>query len=166
MPIVGPFIAPNDYGGLKGLSTPQLLLNLLRFIHGNIDKTQPIAVMMVQANLEKAFNRVSHQLVIMDLFDMMVPGWLLRILISYLPGRNMKLKHKGVSSSIYYLPGSSPQGVSLGVLLFLMKFRGAFLRPQVPRNYLNDQCHSPIFTGKFVDDSCHARAFNTSECLS
>ena len=48
-----------------------------------MDKNQPYAVLISLIDLEKDFNRVSHQLVIEDLADMYVPGWLLLILISY-----------------------------------------------------------------------------------
>jgi hypothetical protein len=61
-------------------------------------------------DLSKAFNRVSHQMVIEDLYDMHVPAWLFLILSSYLTGRSMILTYKGASSSPRSLPGSSTQG--------------------------------------------------------
>ena len=57
-PFVGPHIDPANFGGMKGLSTMHLLLKLLHFIHSNVDRSQPHAVLLVQADLEKAFNRV------------------------------------------------------------------------------------------------------------
>ena len=76
---------------------------------------------------------MSHQRVIEDLYDMKVPGWLLLILISYLTDRKMILKFRGVLSALHSLPGSSPQGTVLGVILFIIYFNGAALRPSIPR---------------------------------
>ena len=153
------------------------LIRLLHFIHGNVDRLEPHAVLLAQADLKGAFQRVSHQNVIMDLHDMSVPGYLLRIIASYLNGRNMTLKFRGVESSRFFLPSSSPQGVFLGVFLFIVIFNGAFLRPRVPRNI--DRCRSCIrfdyfscnhvisnvFTAKYVDDSSRARVINLLEDL-
>ena len=43
------------------------------------------------------------------------------------------LKFRGILSSIRLLPGSSPQGTVLGVILFIIYFNGAALRPSIPR---------------------------------
>ena len=105
---------------------------------------------MAMIDLSKAFNRVSHQMVIEDLFDMHVPSWLLRILCSYLTERSMIISFNGVSSSSRSLPGSSPQGAFLGIFLFIVKFNGASLRPAIPRLFL--ECKEKVATCK--DDSC------------
>ena len=136
----------------------------------------PHAVVLAQLDIEKAFNSVSHILVIEDLHDMLVPGYLLRILISFLTKRNFSLRFNGKESKRHFLNGSSPQGIFLGVLIFLVKFNGAFLRPKIPRNLLEEnrvseeiltkECHGRNFTARFVDDSCKAVAFNLQECLS
>ena len=83
--------------------------------------------------MSKAFNRMSHQLLIQDLFDMKVPGWLLLILISYLTERKIIIKFRGVLSGLQSLFGSFPQGAVLGVILFIIYFNGAALRPDIPR---------------------------------
>ena len=57
---------------------------------------------------------------IIRLSDWGVPGWLLRILISYLTGRSMILRFKGVESVRHWMPGGSPQGALLGVILYLV----------------------------------------------
>ena len=84
LPYLEPFIDPGQCGGLKGSSITHYLVKLLNFIHIKLDKKEPHAVLLGMIDLEIAFNRVSHQLVIQDLADMKVPGWLLLILISYL----------------------------------------------------------------------------------
>ena len=122
MPIIEPFLDPNNYGGVKNSSTSHYLLNLLHFIHKNLDNREPHAVVLAQVDLFKAFNSVSHRLVILDLFDMHVPGWILKILVFFLTKRNMTLRYNGVESERHFLPGSAPQGIFLGVLIFLVKY--------------------------------------------
>ena len=166
MPIIGPHIDPANYGGLKGSSTTHYLINLLHFIHSHVDQPKQHAVLLAQADIQKAFNNVFHQLVIQDMFDMHVPGWLLRIFVSYLTGRNMTLRYAGATSSSHMLPGSSPQGVYLGVLLFIIKFNGAFLCPTIPRQTLTDKCHKDKFTAKYIDDTSRAQVVDLKECLT
>ena len=132
-PYIEPFIDPGQCGGLKGSSITHYLVKLLHFVHSYMDLRHPYAVLLALVDLEKAFNRVSHQLVIEDLADMCVPGWLLLILISYLTERSMYMRYKGATSSRRLLPGSSPQGAFLGILLFIIIFNGALLRPAIPR---------------------------------
>ena len=134
-PYIEPYIDPGQCGGMKKTSITHYLVKLLNFVHMNLDKKEPHAVLMALIDLEKAFNRVSHQLVIEDLADMHVPGWLLLILISYLTNRSMFMRYKGCTSSRKLLPGSSPQGAFLGILLFIIIFNGALLRPAIPRQY-------------------------------
>ena len=130
-PNIEPFIDPGQCGGLKGSSITYYLVKLLHFVHSYLDRSTPHAVLLALVDLEKAFNRVSHQLVIEDLADMNVPGWLLLILISYLTERSMYMRYRGSTSTRKLLPGSSPQGAYLGILLFIIIFNGALLRPAV-----------------------------------
>ena len=157
LPFIYPYIDPAQCGGLKGSSITHYLIKLLHFIHINLDKTEPHAVLLALIDLEKAFNKVSHQLLIEDLADMHVPGWLLLILISYLTGRSMYMKYKGASSTQKLLPGSSPQGAFLGVLIFIIIFNGALLRPKIPRPYL--------LTLKYIDDLSILIALNLKQKL-
>ena len=158
MPYIEPFIDPGQCGGLKGSSITHYLVKLLNFVHVKLDMKQPHAVLLALIDMEKAFNRVSHQLVIEDLADMNVPGWLLLILISYLTERSMYMRYRGSSSSRRMLPGSTPQGALLGILLFIIKFNGALLRPLIPR--LNS------LSLKYIDDLSLLRAINLKSSLS
>ena len=133
LPVVNPFLDPGQCGGLKKSSISHYLLKLLHFTHFNLDRTQPHAVLWGCVDISKAFNRMSHQLLIQDLFDMKGPGLLLLILISYFTERKMMFKFRGVLSGLHSLFGSSPQGTVLGVILFIIYFNGAALRPDIPR---------------------------------
>ena len=77
MPVVTPFLDPANYGGLKKTSTTNYLLNLLNFIHQELNEDKPQAVMLTQGDMKKAFNKISHFDIIVDLQAMKVPGWLL-----------------------------------------------------------------------------------------
>ena len=156
LPIVDPFLDPGQCGGLKKSSISNYLIKLLHYIHFNLDRPKPHAVLLACIDMSKAFNRMSHQQVIEDLFDMKVPGWLLLILISYLTDRKMMMKFRGVLSSLHSLPGSSPQGTVLGVILFIIYFNGAALRPEIPRPswpFFSKRNNDPVaLKMKFVDD--------------
>ena len=156
-PFVEPFLDPGQCGGLKGSSISHYLVKLLHFIHSYLDKKEPHAVLLALVDLEKAFNRVSHRRVVEDLADMHVPGWLLSILVSYLTERSMFLKFDGAYSTRKLLPGSSPQGAFLGILLFLIIFNGALLRPGIPR--------IDSLSLKYIDDLSLLQAINLKDLL-
>ena len=139
IPIVQPYLDPCQFG-FKGSSISHYLLQLLKFIHEHLDLKNPHAVVVALVDLSKAFNRISHQMVIQDLFDMHVPSWLLLILISYLSGRSMVLGYNGANSRPRSLPGSSPQGAFLGIFIFIVKYNGAALRPKIPRILFSNPC--------------------------
>ena len=147
IPFVNPYLDPGQCGGLRKSSISHYLIKLLHFIHFNLDRPDAHAVILAAVDMSKAFNRVSHQIVIEDLFAMKVPGWLLLILISYLKDRKMVMKFTGALSALRLLPGSSPQGTVLGVILFIIIFNGAALRPAIPRPVW------PFFSKKHNDPS-------------
>ena len=156
LPMVEPYLDPCQYG-LKGASINHYLFKLLKFIHEYLDLKNPYAVIMAMIDLSKAFNRVSHQMVIEDLHDMHVPPWLLLILISYLTERSMVLTYKDATSSPRSLPGSSPQGAFLGIFFFIVKYNAASLRPQIPRITFETGCRAKYKTCKLVDCQKHAK---------
>ena len=161
MPIVQPFLDPCQYG-LKGASINHYMIKLLKFVHEHLDLRDPHAVVVALVDLSKAFNRISHQMVIEDLFDMHVPPWLLLILISYLTERSMILSYNGARSSPRSLPGSSPQGAFLGIFFFVVKYNGAALRPLIPRLVMS-QCQSKYKTCKLNTCTKHKHAKDTHE---
>ena len=64
--------------------------------------------------------------------DWGVPGWLLRILASYLTNRSMILRYKNEQSTKHFLPGGGPQAVTLGLLMFLVEANDAGMDPLPP----------------------------------
>ena len=64
---------PGQYG-MKGSSIVHYLIKFLHFIHSTLDLRKLYAVLAALVDLSKAFNGVSHLLVIQDLFDMHASG--------------------------------------------------------------------------------------------
>ena len=162
--IIKPFLDP-DQCGLKGFSITHYLVKLMHFVQSSLDNRTPHAVLVASVDISKAFNRIDHNLVIQDLYDMQTPAWLLHIVISYLSDRSMFLTFNNSTSSQKSLPGGGPQGAYLGGLIFIIKYNGAFLRPPVPR-----PIHGPVSASKskkvkFVDDGSIAVSVNLKQCL-
>ena len=114
-----------QYGGLKGSSISHYLIEFVNYILFNQDLKIPNAVLAVQIDFSKAFNRINHNAVITILSNMNVPGWLLNIVIGFLTERDMILRFKGHSSRSESLPGGGPQGTLLGLFLFLILINAA-----------------------------------------
>ena len=147
------------------MSITHYLIKLLHFTHSVLDKKQPHAVLAACIDLSKAFNRVSHELLIQDLYDMHTPSWLLKIIISYLSNRTMVLTYNGEQSSAKELPGGGPQGAFLGGLIFIIKYNGAFLRPPIPPLISGPVTKSKAEKVKYVDDGSVAVSINLKKCL-
>ena len=133
-------------------------------------------------DLAKAYNRGSPRKVLLDLFDMHTPGFLLAIIASYMTGRTMRLNYNGSWSKPQSMPGSFSQGCYLFMLLFIVQFNGALLRPPVPKcicSASEKECNdervnfmkrkgdiesiSKTTTAKFLDDISAAGAYNLKE---
>ena len=68
---------------------------------------------MMTIDMAKAFNRLDHNVLVTILHDIGVPPCALRLVVSYLSNRHMKVHHQGVESQTHDLPGSGPQGAIL-----------------------------------------------------
>ena len=165
-PYVSTKLDPGQMGGRKGCSIVHYLITLFHFILSGTDTTDkaPKAVIIALIDYSKGFNRISHNKLIIRLSDWGVPGWLLRILCSYLKDRSMTLRHKGTESSPHPLPGGSAQGCVLGILSFIVDISdsGMDVPSQPPPNPDEVDVHSlpqpqPAVTAsevrqKFIDD--------------
>ena len=150
---------------MKGFSITDYLIKLLHFVHSTLDLRQPHAVLAACVDISKAFNRLDHSLVIQDLYDMHTPGWLLKIVMSYLSNRAMHLTYNDSTSDLKMLPGGGPQGAYLGGLIFIIKYNGAFLRPPVPRHLSEPVTKSKSVKVKFIDDGTVAVSVDLKSSL-
>ena len=177
-PYVSSKIDPGQFGGIKGNSITQYLMHLVNFILTNTDKgTIPKAVLIALCDYSKGFNRINHAKVIIRLSDWGAPGWILRILISYLSNRTMVLKYKGEVSSPQPLPGGTVQGSELGILLFIVELSDAGMdvpmQPQPIPNIVDITSWShptPAVTFnecrlKYIDDQTQAEVVHLERSL-
>ena len=109
-----------QYGRSKGNSITHYIIEFINFILSCQDSIDQTAILACMVDCSKAFNRQDHNLLIVKLCDMGVPGWLLRIVIGFLKDREMYVRYKGKHSSTKSLPGGGPQGTLLGLLLFIV----------------------------------------------
>ena len=120
MQYLGDKIDIKQFGGQKGNSITHYIIEFVNFILYNRDMTNPHAVLALMVDFRKAFNRQNHNILVTILSKMGVPGWLLRIVISFLSDRELIVKYKNGQSGRKCLPGGSPQGTRLGMFLFLI----------------------------------------------
>ena len=131
LPYIKPRLDPGQFGGLRGGSIVQYLVVLFHFILSNLDKSSK-SIIAAMVDFSKGFNRLNHNKIITRLADWGVPSWLLNIIISYLSNRSMILRYGNEHSSEQYLPGGGPQGVTLGLLMFLVEVNDAGMDPPPP----------------------------------
>ena len=159
-----------QYGGLKGNSISHYIIEFLNFILSCQDSSDQIAVLAVMIDFSKAFNRQNHNIIITKLSDMGAPGWLLRIVMSFLKDRKMQVNYKGELSSIKSLPGGGPQGTILALLLFIVLINDFGFEGQqnnvgdVVTSKRNMKLMNEIHL-KYVDDFTLAEAINLPEKL-
>ena len=79
------------------------------------------------------------------------------------------MRYKGATSTRRLLPGSTPQGAFLGILLFIIIFNGAGLRPAIPRPswpFFSKKANDPAAIKlKFIDDLSVAARVNLEKDL-
>ena len=170
MTFIGGKLDPKQFGGLKGNSISHYMIELVNFILYNQDYDLPIAVLVCSVDFAKAFNRQNHNLLIIKLSDMGVPGWLLNLVMGFLSERSMVVKYKGTTTERKSLPGGGPQGTLLGLLLFLVLINDCGSGEHVKNigeqiTNKKDKFTPQTFHAKYVDDLMIAESFNLEETL-
>ena len=168
---IGDKIDWRQYGGQKGSSIAHYLIEFINFILYNQDLKQAHAVLAVMIDFSKAFNRQDHNILLTLLCDMGVPGWLLKIVGSFLQDRELLLRYKGVTANSKKLPGGGPQGTVLGMFLFIVLINLIGFGTQT--NRLGKTITKPINKRKpmtsihlkFIDDLTVAESFNLKKQL-
>ena len=146
-----------QYGGLKGNSITHYIIEFVNFILSCQDTTDQTAILACMVDFSKAFNRQNHNILITKLSEMGVPGWLLKIVISFLEHRKMYVKYKGKHSNVKPLPGGGPQGTLLALLLFIILINDLGFEGQENKRNLKRANELHL---KFVDDLTLAEAIN------
>ena len=96
-----------------------------------------------------------------------VPGWLLKIIGSYLSKRTMVLRFKGSTSNENSVPGGAPQGTILGVLIFIFQMNKLNTVPSIPRSqFLTPPgVKQQMTSSKFMDDNITVVAVDLKNTL-
>ena len=146
----------DQFGGQKGHSISHYLIEITNFILYNQDLSKPLSTLFAGVDISKGFNKIDHRKLIIILDEMNVPGWLLRIVVSYLSGRSLTLRRQSHTTNTENMPGGTGAGTPLGLLCFLVLFNGA--GPAASKTGLGEQVtqtrRKPMKKGKvkWVDD--------------
>jgi hypothetical protein len=142
MEYIGDKMDRDQFGGQKGHSVSHYLIELINAIAFNQDLSSPHATMMAAVDLSKGFNKLDHTILLTLLSDMGVPGWLLKIVASYLQNRTLTIKHKGQNSETTDMPGGVGAGCTLGLFCFLVMFN--FAGPPANRQTIGQLVTKPL----------------------
>ena len=149
---------PDQFGGRKGHAVAHYLIEVQNAILHNQDLEKPFATLFTAIDIEKGFNKIEHNELITRISDMGCPNWLLKIVVSYLKGRTLKIRWQGKMSRELPLNSGTGQGTILGLFFFCITFNGAGPKQTTePLGITITQTRKrrkPIKTGKkkWVDD--------------
>jgi len=110
------YISPNQHGFLSGRSTVTNLVLFQQYVMDAFSNNHQVDCL--QLDFSKAFDRVSHSILLNKLEALGVGGSLLQWIESYLTGRTLMVKFASSFSRPFAVTSGVPQGSHLGPLLF------------------------------------------------
>ena len=120
-PYVSKKLDRDQFGGMSDNSVAHYLIEVANAILYNLDLQTPLTCIMTMIDFSKGFNRIDHVVLVKEMFDLGVPGWILRILVSYLKDRKLIIRFKDGLSEAAELPGGVGQGTLMGMWFFLFQ---------------------------------------------
>lgn len=140
----------NQFGSLKGLSTTHCLVKILNDIYRETDKPRQSGV-LVTTDFSRAFDRVSHQLVIEKFIKLGVRPSIVPWICSFLTNRSQCVRFKNTYSNWETTNAGVPQGTKIGPVAFLALINDASTKSQQVYHY------------KYVDDMTLFQMYNDTE---
>ena len=111
-----------QHGFFPKRSTFTNLTSFCQYVHDAINNKSQVDVLYT--DMEKAFDRVRHCVILKTLSQMDVPSYLIYLLQSYLSCRFQYVEIKGCKSVVYKSTSGVPQSSNLSPLLFLTTING------------------------------------------
>ena len=111
-------LSSSQFGFQKGKSTTDALLNVIEGVYDKLNDSKHVLALSV--DLSKAFDTVSHSILIQKLFRYGIRGLPLRWIESYLLNRNQCVRIGSKFSRSKIIKTGVPQGSILGPLFFLL----------------------------------------------
>ena len=111
-------ITKKQFGFLKKYCTKHAILDLKEYILSRLEKNEAMALLFL--DLQKAFDTVSHDILLKKLYHYGIRGRAYNLLVSYLTGRKQYTKVGNFISLLVLILWGVPQGSVLGPLLFLI----------------------------------------------
>ena len=108
---------PNQYGGEKGASSTQLLIEVISDITETLEDNRAASVLSA-IDFSKAFNRLDHEKCLRTFSNKGASTQVLALLAAFLSGRRMTVRVGTECSQLRSVNAGAPQGSVLGCYLF------------------------------------------------
>ena len=130
-----------QFGGLRGRSTINALIDILKIWHQALDDHKSVRVLFI--DYAKAFDHVDHSTVLAKMYKMGIPDFIMQWMHSFLSDRNQRVKIGQCMSRWISLRGGMPQGTWLGLYIFLILIND--LKSTIPlHKYVDDVTASEV----------------------
>ena len=113
-------IITQQHGFTKGRTVESNLLEFTYYISKTMDNTPPTQIDVVYTDLQKAFDKVNHQILLQKLRNIGFSTSAVALFASYLNQSRQYVKYNGVRSYTYRCTTGVPQGRNLAPLFFLI----------------------------------------------